>query len=339
MKKLKYITAFIMGAILLFSGCTQSESNSSSGGRTETLNSLGLEYTLPEEWDTIVDTNVFRFIVAPDGAFAMVRYSYATNDALNILAAETSVDEGALDDYLTPICSILIYNKEDEGSPSLNNIMSEYQLSEKLSEQGSYVYYGLWDYSDLSKIPKGSLDDSGYKKLSKSASKLMSSVKTFDFDPEEILSQTNTSSNVITFMSSTLEGEEISSTIFSSYDLTMVYFWGSYCYPDINELPELQKVYETLKENYPNVNLLLALIDTPDEKAEAAAKNAMLEAGCTFDAFKMDSTIGSWVLNNLEGLPTTIFVDKDGTITGQTITGLQSSSVYIDSINNIISGK
>ena len=344
MKKLNSITAVVLALTLILSGCGSKPAEvaeNTDTSRTQTIESLGLKYTVPEEWDTIVDTNVFRFIVAPDDAFAMVRYSYATNQDLETMANNPFDTTSSLDDYLTPICSILIFERDDEDSEGVNALMENYKSAQKLSEQGNYIYYGLWDYSDTSKIDSSpsSLDKEGYKKLTNSAPKLMNSVETFDFDPDEIISQTTDSKETMTFLTQTLSGEEISSVIFDSYDITMVYFWASYCYPDINELPELQKVYETMKESYPNANLILAAIDTPDENAEAVLKQAVEENGCTFTVIKMDELLGSWVLSNLEGLPTTVYVDKEGHIVDQYVQGLQGSEVYLNIIQAFLANK
>ena len=53
----------------------------------------------------------------------------------------------------------------------------------------------------------------------------------------------------------------------------------------------------------------------------------------------MDELLGSWVLSNLEGLPTTVYVDKEGHIVDQYVQGLQGSDVYLNIIQAFLANK
>ena len=55
------------------------------------------------------------------------------------------------------------------------------------------------------------------------------------------------------FTAKTVSGEDISSDVFKDSKLTVVNVWGSWCGPCVQEIPELQKLYESMKDKDVNV--------------------------------------------------------------------------------------
>jgi len=55
------------------------------------------------------------------------------------------------------------------------------------------------------------------------------------------------------FKTKTTEGEEITSDVFKKSKLTVVNLWGSWCQPCVEEIPDLQKLYENMKDKGVNV--------------------------------------------------------------------------------------
>ena len=51
------------------------------------------------------------------------------------------------------------------------------------------------------------------------------------------------------FKTTDSNGNEVTEKIFADKDITMVNVWGTFCGPCINEMPELQKIYESLPKN------------------------------------------------------------------------------------------
>ena len=56
------------------------------------------------------------------------------------------------------------------------------------------------------------------------------------------------------FSAKTVEGGEISNDVFKDSKLTVVNVWGSWCGPCVQEIPELQKLSENMKDK--NVNVI-----------------------------------------------------------------------------------
>ena len=110
-------------------------------------------------------------------------------------------------------------------------------------------------------------------------------------------------SAVNVFSTTDLEGNTVTNDILSQADLTVVNFWGTFCNPCINEMPELAKWNEEMPDN---VQMLGAIVDveTVDSDENVIAPGA-------FDQF----------INKLAGVPTTVFIDKNGKVVGEAVVG------------------
>lgn len=63
-------------------------------------------------------------------------------------------------------------------------------------------------------------------------------------------------SAVNVFSTTDLEGNTVTNDIFSQADLTVVNFWGTFCNPCINEMPELAKWNEEMPDNVQMLSLI-----------------------------------------------------------------------------------
>ncbi len=76
------------------------------------------------------------------------------------------------------------------------------------------------------------------------------------------------------------------------------------------------------------------VIDTPGQKAEKIATDAYKKAGVTFAGIMPDQSLATWITDNLEYLPTTIFVDSKGKPADFKIKGIQDASYYMETNGN-----
>jgi len=116
-----------------------------------------------------------------------------------------------------------------------------------------------------------------------------------------------------------LEGNEVTNDFFAKADLTVVNFWGTFCGPCIGEMPELEKWSEELPDN---VQLLGVMMDVTSEE-DSTYQDAKKIVAAT--KVKYTNIIGRIAfqeyLKYMVGVPTTIFVDKDGKLVGEPIIG------------------
>lgn len=102
----------------------------------------------------------------------------------------------------------------------------------------------------------------------------------------------------------------------------LINFWYSTCSPCINEFPYMQSAYE----EYKNDIEVIALNNYPGD-SETAVKEFKANMGLTFPVAKDYSTLGSSF--GLTGYPTSILVDRYGTICLIEVGGLTSEKPFI----------
>lgn len=113
------------------------------------------------------------------------------------------------------------------------------------------------------------------------------------------------------FTAKTVSGEDISSDLFKDSKLTVVNVWGSWCGPCVHEIPELQKLYESMKDKDVNVIGLAQDAGTDlDAVKEIIDKNKV-----TYQNIVPEGATEDFVMN-LMAFPTTFFVDSDRNIVG-----------------------
>ena len=336
MKKLIFLIAALY--VLALSGCSSSKNNSSSSAaessnqsHTVELKELGLTYTTPAAWAEFETTNLYPLTIQSEGTLARIIYNYVKEE--DISSMESATDSASYQSYLTPICEIMVSPTENFSNDTLKDLTSLYENAENVSEQNGYSYYVLYPCTANSLEGK---DLENYNKMADAVPELIESISTEDFNPEDIkpIIDTDELKKYITFDTHTLEDEAINSTVFGDYDLTMVNFWGTYAVDKSNEQAVLEQVYQYclgLKDK--KVNVINVIVDTPSEENEKIVKDLKSEAGGTFTTIVMDEVLANWAVENLEGVPTTIFVNSEGKIISDQIKGAKSAQTYIDDID------
>jgi cytochrome c biogenesis protein CcmG/thiol:disulfide interchange protein DsbE len=94
----------------------------------------------------------------------------------------------------------------------------------------------------------------------------------------------------------------------------VVNFWASWCIPCKDEAPVLQETWE----RYRDQGLVVLGIDAQDFRKDA--RRFMKRFGLTYPVVYdgKGSTLGKW---GVAGFPETFFVDRDGNLVGERITG------------------
>ena len=323
MKKLVLLLCLCLAVL---TGCSKNGVSSVGNDRTVTYDQLGLTYTLPEEWKDLEGSQIVQNSVYSENTFAQIIYSYLTAQDAAAMAEDPTV---SVYDHSYPICQIVL---SDADQDSLKELFDQYQSAEEVATpQQGYTYYFLSGNVDaLATLT--SEDLTNYNTLLSGCESLKESIQSQDFDPNA-LSELNAELNqYITFDTKSIQGMEVDSTILDAYDITMLHFCGSYTFPQFDQFEVLQQVYDSRRTFPVDFNLVTAVIDAPDPDAEKIINDARKNANASYLTIVMDDTLGSWVLNNLSSLPTTIFVDRNGKIIGEPLTGTHTYEEYMDAV-------
>lgn len=134
------------------------------------------------------------------------------------------------------------------------------------------------------------------------------------------------------FSEADTEGNPVSSDIFADYDATIVNFWNNGCGTCIEEMPELEELYQQFKEQ--NINLIGVGTDSGEgEEQLSTAKEILEEKGVTYSNISPDpeGTFYQEFISDIFTYPTTYIVDSDGNIIGAPISG--NVKKQIDTVN------
>ncbi|MDO4944915.1 MAG: TlpA disulfide reductase family protein [Ruminococcus sp.] len=136
----------------------------------------------------------------------------------------------------------------------------------------------------------------------------------------------DTSQNTVgEFSTQDVYGNAYTKDIFKDYDLTLVNVYTTWCTPCVQEMPDLDKLYQQVKDE--GVNVIGVVLDVLNEKGEIVQEDleraqALVErTGVSYPTLLPDSTYMNGRLIGIEGFPETFFVDKNGNIVGETYSG------------------
>jgi len=148
----------------------------------------------------------------------------------------------------------------------------------------------------------------------------------------------NTVSSVGNFSTQDLNGETITQDIFKEHKLTMVNIFTTWCTPCVNEMPDLEKLYQQMKDQ--NIGVVGVVLDVLNEKGEIVDKDlerAQLlveKTGISYPVILPDSTYFNGRLTSIEAFPESFFVDKNGKIVGETYSGSGSLEDWLEVVEN-----
>lgn len=137
-----------------------------------------------------------------------------------------------------------------------------------------------------------------------------------------------TQSNVTTvgeFTTQDIQGNAVTQDIFKEHKLTLVNAMGTWCSPCVQEMPELEKLYQSMQAK--GVGVVGIVTDTVgadgalDETALETAKQLADQTGVTYPLLVPDAGWLNGRLANMETFPESFFVDENGNIVGEAYFG------------------
>ena len=123
------------------------------------------------------------------------------------------------------------------------------------------------------------------------------------------------------FSTTNFNDEVITNAIFAESDITMVYFWATWCPPCVAGKPVLAELYKSLGGK----GLIGILIDVDNQER---AQQILNSAEADFPQLRMNREIEPFI-RAIGSIPTSIFVNSEGNIVGPTIVGSRSSQDYL----------
>ena len=125
------------------------------------------------------------------------------------------------------------------------------------------------------------------------------------------------------FAARDIDGNVIDQEFFKNADITMINYWGTYCMPCIGEMPDIAQLS---KDYAGRAQVLGIVVDVDFSKPESEEYEDMLKILSSADADFTNIGLNGDIANfaqAIPGIPTTIFVDKEGNIVGDPVVGAQ----------------
>ena len=286
---------------------------------------LGLNMKLPEELLKQIKAQTIAMISNEgwnDTADA-IKYAYISWSEMTEEQKEAEVDKmgTAYDDWynsLAKVGAIGIYDEDSEKELDKITGCTEHKEIGSSSD-GKYKYY-LSTNKDADESLKKEVE-----KIDVTLTEMTPFQQLSAFDQPQETSNAGDSTNVGKFETKGVDGKDYTEKVFSDYDLTLVNVFTTWCSPCVNEIPELEKLYEEMKEK--GVGVVGVVLDTVGDDAKQN-EDTVKKAGVLQEKTKAsypflvpDSTMMNGRLNGVSAFPETFFVDKEGNIVGETYSG------------------
>lgn len=289
---------------------------------------LGLTMKLPEELLKQIKEQTIAMITNEgwnDNADA-IKYAYISWSEMTEEQKEAEVDKlgTAYDDWCKSLAKIGVIGIYDEDSEKELDELTGCTEHKEIgsSSDGKYKYY-LSTNKDADESLKKEVE-----KIDVTLTEMTPFQQLSAFDQPQETSNAGDSTNVGKFETKGVDGKDYTEKVFSDYDLTLVNVFTTWCSPCVNEIPELEKLYEEMKEK--GVGVVGVVLDTVGDDAKQN-EDTVKKAGVLQEKTKAsypflvpDSTMMNGRLNGISAFPETFFVDKEGNIVGETYSGSHS---------------
>ena len=150
---------------------------------------------------------------------------------------------------------------------------------------------------------------------------------------ENTLSEENNITIFGEFTSYTQSGEEITQSIFENADITMVNIWGTFCNPCIEEMPYLAEISKEYEQKGLQV---VGMISDVIEPNDATAQEIINLTGADYTHIVLSEDLYNNFLYQIQSIPTTIFVDKNGNWVGEIVIGARDKQQWTAIVEEIL---
>ena len=290
---------------------------------------LGLTFTLPEDLKKQMKDQSIAMVtneVWTDNADA-IKYAYFSWSEMTEEQKNAEVDKigTGYDEWRDSLAKVGVLGIYDEDSQEKLDEITGCTDHKELgsSKDGKYKYYLSINKDadetlrkEIEEIDPTITDMAPLQQLS-----VFDKPQDTSVDPEAVAS-------VGKFESTGIDGDTYTEKVFSDYDLTLVNIFTTWCSPCVNEIPELEKLYEEMKDK--GLGVVGVVLDAADEDGnqdEDTVKKAEIlreKTKASYPFLTPDSTMMNGRLKGISAFPETFFVDKNGNIVGETYTGSHS---------------
>lgn len=144
------------------------------------------------------------------------------------------------------------------------------------------------------------------------------------------------SSDAPDFAGNDMEGNAVTSEIFSESRLTMINVWATYCSPCLNEMPELGELAQEYdKEDFQLIGIVSNVPEGADEEKLELVEVLIEQTEADYPHLLLNESLNDGLLSGVSAVPTTFFVGQDGKIL-DTVVGARDKTAWKEIIDGIL---
>ena len=312
---------------------------------------LGMKVTLQESYtgDSGFSQSIPLGIVSHEPFVSLNLFYYVAlseADYEKILSLEDQLSEQDIEKIrnLTTVNAALVITNGDVDAALQANNMKAGGESTKLAEKEGYGFYfvplTIDDFLDNLKnvVPEEQLQiakDAFAADIAKVNGMIVEDLKAAEYRTP-IDGEAKAVGYTLTFSSKDLNGNTVNSEdLFKNNEITMVNVWGTWCHNCVDEMEALAELDKKLQEMGCGI-VGIEVEDDYDEATLQAARDLFADKGVTYTSVIMPE--GDAYLDSITGYPTTVFVDKTGTILTYPIVGAAVDQ-YLPAVEQLLKGE
>lgn len=140
----------------------------------------------------------------------------------------------------------------------------------------------------------------------------------------------------VTFETQDMDGNTITSDIFSQSRLTMINVWATYCAPCLNEMPDLGALAQEYdKADFQLIGIISDVMAQSDSDTIDYAAKLIDQTGAAYPHLFLNESLYYALLSDVMAVPTTFFFDQDGQLL-DTVVGSQDKTAWKEQIDGLL---
>lgn len=142
------------------------------------------------------------------------------------------------------------------------------------------------------------------------------------------------------FTTNGLDGNKVTQAVLADHKLTMINVWATYCPPCLREMPELGKLSQDYQDK--GVQIIGIVSDVTDYDGVILpdqvdlAQEIVAQTGADYLHLTPSDDLINTLLWQVSSVPTTIFVDSQGSLVGQAYIGALSYEEWAQAIDEAL---
>ncbi|MBD5454613.1 MAG: TlpA family protein disulfide reductase [Lachnospiraceae bacterium] len=137
----------------------------------------------------------------------------------------------------------------------------------------------------------------------------------------------------IDFEGTDIEGNVVTSDIFSQSKLTMVNVWATYCNPCLSEMPGLGELADEYDAE--EFQIIGIISDVVEGEEQELAEDLIKRTQADYTHLLLNESIYYALLTDVAAVPTTFFIDENGVVL-DTVVGAMEKSAWEEKINALL---